>query len=103
MVVVTSYRIRPDAADEEARLMRSVFGELRANGPADLAYALFRTGNEFASVFVNLADDGADAVLKSPSFLAHGDGFAARADGRIGLQRISLRLVDSYGFRIGPP
>src|SRR5262249_30262209 len=58
-VTLVRYTTKPGHADENEKLARSVFGELRSSQPDGLAYGLFRDGNEFIHVFLNMKEDDA--------------------------------------------
>jgi len=51
--VVVRYRTRPDAADENARLVEAVFTALTEIGPADFRYTTYRLAD--AGTFVHVA------------------------------------------------
>ncbi len=56
---IVSYKTKPDAAEENARLVERVFAELGAKDPGGLRYATFRLadGVSFMHVVVQEGDD----------------------------------------------
>ena len=58
-VTLVRYTTKPDRAAENEALSRAVFAQLRNAPPEGVAYALFRDGDEFIHVFVNLKEDDA--------------------------------------------
>ena len=48
-------------------MSRKVFAELRRDAPGKVAYALLRDGDAFVHLFVNTAQDDADAILELPA------------------------------------
>jgi len=92
------YSTRPEAAADNERLSRAVFDQLRAEAPDDIAYALFRNGDEFIHLFVNLANDDSDVLTETSSFRAFQTGAEARWETRPDVSRQSVELIDSYGL-----
>jgi len=56
-VTVVRYTTKPDHTAENEALSSAVFAQLRSAPPEGVAYALFRDGNEFIHVFLNLKAD----------------------------------------------
>ena len=96
-LTIVRYTSKPEAAEENAALSRRVFEEVRGTAPDDIGYALFRAGNEFTHVFMNLAEDNSDAVTDIPSFHAFQADLLARCDVPPQADRNSVELIDSYG------
>ena len=97
-VTLVRYAAKPERAAENEALSRAVFAELRARTPGGVAYALFRNGAEFVHLFVNLAEDSSDAVTELPTFKAFGKDSSERYEAPPQVERLSLQLVDAYGF-----
>jgi hypothetical protein len=55
---IIHYRTRPEAAEENRRLVEQVFAELRAERPDGLRYATFRLADGVS--FVHLVDNEGD-------------------------------------------
>jgi hypothetical protein len=92
------YATKPEAGAENARLSHAVFDELRANAPEQVAYALFRDGDEWVHLFVNFAADNSNAVTGLTSFDTYQANLSARCAAPPDPLRLSVELVDSYGF-----
>jgi hypothetical protein len=97
-VTLVRYKAKPDRADENEALSRAVFAELHAKTPEAIAYALFRDGLDFVHVFINFGADDSSAVTELPSFKSFSENAAARYEAPPEVTRISLHLVESYGF-----
>jgi hypothetical protein len=97
-VTLVRYATKAETSDENERLARAVFDEVRANAPDRLGYALFRDGDEFIHLFVNLADESADAVTGLPSFQAYQADLASRCATPVVPVRLAVELVDSFGI-----
>ncbi|HEX9066534.1 MAG TPA: hypothetical protein VF843_15605 [Streptosporangiaceae bacterium] len=66
---VVRYTTKPEAAEENVRLIREVFAELAAQGPAGLRYAAFRLDDGVSFVHVaTLADEGSNPLAASEAF-----------------------------------
>jgi hypothetical protein len=92
------YTTKPEASAENERLSRAVFDQVRAEAPNDIAYALFRAGDEFIHLFVNLAADNSDAVTETSSFHTYQSDLANRCAIPPQAVRLSVELIDSYGI-----
>ena len=101
-VTVVRYTTRPDKADENERLSRAVFAELRAKQPPGLAYALGRAGDVFVHMFINFAEDDAEALAGLPSFKAFSAGQADRFTAPPEVIRMSVDVVEACGFERAP-
>ena len=97
-VTFVRYTAKPDRAAENEALSRAVFGQLRSAPPEGVAYALFRDGNEFLHVFVNLKADESDPVTELPAFKAFSKEIKERCDVPPEVTRFAVTLVDSYGL-----
>jgi hypothetical protein len=98
-VTLVRYTAKPDRAAENESLSRAVFAQLRSAPAKGVAYALFRDGNEFVHVFLNLREDESAPVTALPAFKAFEEGIAERCEVRPKATRLAVQLVDSYGFR----
>jgi hypothetical protein len=97
-VTMVRYTAKPGRASENESLSKAVFAELKASAPDHIAYALFRNGLEFLHLFVNLKDDDSSAVTELPTFKAFGRDISERCEAPPEQTRLSLELVDCYGF-----
>jgi quinol monooxygenase YgiN len=100
-VTVVKYAIKPDRADENEKLSRAVFAQLRANNPPHIAYTLLRDGNEFLHVFINAKEDDASAVIELPLFKEFSRNVEERYQAPPELTRYRLNLLETYGLRSG--
>ncbi len=100
-VTLVRYTTKPDRAAENEALARAVFGQLRSAPAPGIAYALFRDGNEFVHVFVNLKEDDAAPLTDLPAFKTFTDGIDERCEVQPKPMRVAAQLVESYGFRAG--
>lgn len=100
-MTLVRYTTKPELAAENEALSRAVFTQLHEHSPGEVAYALFRDGNEFTHVFVNLKEDDAAVITELPTFVKFQSDIAARCEIPPQVTRVTADLVDSYGF-IGP-
>jgi hypothetical protein len=87
---VIRYQTRPEAADENQRLIENVFAELAVKTPAGLRYNSFRLAD--GVTFVHVVDG--DGLADVPAFQEFQRGFEQRLAGE--LTREEARLVGSY-------
>ena len=77
--VVVRYRTRPDAADENERLIKAVFEELAATRPGGIRYLTFRV-DETTFVHVAVVDSDANPLEDIRAFQAFASGVAGRCE-----------------------
>jgi hypothetical protein len=97
-VTVVRYTTKPERSAENEALSRAVFAQLRSDPPEGIAYALFRDGNDFIHVFLNLRADDPAPVTELPAFKAFSQEIKERCEVQPDANRIIASLVDSYGF-----
>jgi hypothetical protein len=97
-VTLVRYAAKPDCADENERLGRAVFDELKRTAPEHVAYALFRNGLEFVHLLINFEADDSSPVTELASFKAFTKDVAARCQAPPEQTRLGVRLLDSYGL-----
>ncbi|GIL41668.1 hypothetical protein [Roseiterribacter gracilis] len=97
-VTVVRYTAKPDRADENEKLARAVFDELRAKAPKDVAYALLRDGNEFLHLFVNSNTTDASVLTELPSFKTYGGDVSTRCEAPPEPVRYEMQMLESYGL-----
>ena len=97
-MVVVRYRTKPEAAEENQRLVERVFSELNAEEPGGLRYATFRLadGVTFVHVASIEAEDGVHPLSQSAAFAAFQQGIGERCDEPPMPQ--DATLVGSYRF-----
>jgi hypothetical protein len=77
--VVVRYRTRPDAADDNERLIKAVFEELAAVRPGGIRYLTFRV-NETTFVHAAVFDSDANPLEGLAAFQAFTSGLADRCE-----------------------
>jgi quinol monooxygenase YgiN len=97
-VTLVRYTTRPEMTQENEALTRAVFDALRAARPAEVGYSVFREGDAFTHLFVNWADDNADALTELPAFKAFQSGSAERMTAPPEVIRLNPRLLEAFGF-----
>jgi hypothetical protein len=93
------YATKSEHTAENERLATAVFDELRRRTPKHVAYALFRNGDEFLHLFVNLETDDASEVTELPTFKAYTKNILERCEAPPEPLRVSMELLNSYGFQ----
>lgn len=97
-VTLVRYTTKPDCAEENESLSRAVFAQLRTAPPDGVAYALFRDGNEFIHVFLNLKADDSAPVTELPAFKTFQGAIVDRCEVPPNATRLAVQLVDCFGF-----
>ena len=97
--VMVRYRTRPEAADENARLVQAVFQELNADDPGDLRYATFRLADGVTFVHVAFTEDDDSPLQRSAAFKEFQQGVVDRIEE--GPDRTEVTLVGEYAFLAG--
>jgi quinol monooxygenase YgiN len=97
-LTMVRYTTNPEDTEENERLSRAVFEEVRTHAPEGVAYAVYRQGDEWVHLFANLRDDNSDAVTELPSFKAYQADLRARCATPPEPQRLSIQLLESYGL-----
>jgi hypothetical protein len=97
-LTMVRYTVKPEAAEENIRLSRAVFTEAHQTKPEHIAYGLFRQGDEFIHIFLNLAEDSSEALTGMPSFQAFEQGMAERVLAPPAVTRLAVERIDSYGL-----
>jgi hypothetical protein len=69
------YRVKPEKADENQRLIEGVFGELHAKAPEHVRYLVLRLSD---GTFCHLVDDSAKIVPNLDAFAAFRRGGVER-------------------------
>ena len=95
--VVVRYKVKPDRADENQRLVEGVYAELARQDPAGFRYATFRLDDGVSFVHVASLEAGADNPLpKVAAFAEFTRDIADRCDEPPVARDASL--VGSFGF-----
>jgi len=94
--VIVRYRTRPEAAEENARLVENVYAALAATDPGDFRYETYRLDD--GTTFVHIARvTGANPLTDLPAFVEFQRDLAQRCAEPPAPAAASL--VGSYGRR----
>ena len=75
---VVRYQTLPESADENARLVAAVYGELAESKPAGLQYATFRLDDGVSFVHIAVLDGEENPLQASAAFAAFQAGIQDR-------------------------
>jgi hypothetical protein len=92
--VLVRYTTRPDAAEENQRLIEQVFAELHASEPVGLRYAAFRLDDGVTFVHVVGLDGNDDPLGRTAAFATFQTGIRQRVVGQI--EPAEATLVGAY-------
>jgi hypothetical protein len=98
MIRIVRYQTRPEAAEENQRLVEKVFAELNAADPGVVSYASFRLADGVSFVHVVAGDGG--ALAESAAFAAFQEGIGDRVVE--GPEASDASLIGSYRFLPSP-
>jgi hypothetical protein len=101
-VTMVRYTAKPECADENERLSRAVFAELRELRPPGIAYTLCRAGDEFVHVFINFNADESESVTELASFKAFSAGGPDRWVAPPDIVRLGVNVVEAYSAARAP-
>ncbi|MFI5042020.1 MAG: hypothetical protein ACHQNA_09270 [Acidimicrobiales bacterium] len=95
--VVIRYRTRPEAADENARLVEAVFASLAEAAPPDFRYTTYRLADGATFVHVARFDTTGNPLASLPAFVE----FQRELEQRCVEQPApsEATVVGSYGWR----
>ena len=92
------YKVRPDRAEENVRLVEAVYAELAQAMPEGLHYATFRLPDGVSFMHIVVETDQPGLILKEvAAFRAFSADIEARCDEPPAVTEITL--VGSYGIR----
>ena len=96
--VIVRYQTRPDAADENQRLVQQVFAQLAEDDPGGLRYATFRLGDGVTFVHVATVEGDINPLQKVGAFAE----FQRELGGRVEAppQAADATLVGSYRWPV---
>jgi hypothetical protein len=97
-VTVVRYTTKSDRSDANEALTRAVFAELEGKADQPFSYAVFRNGDDFLHLFVNLTEDDASGLTELASFKRFSESGADRWTAPPETIRVGMELVASYGF-----
>jgi hypothetical protein len=78
--VVIRYRTKPEAADENARLVAAVYAALAKTDPGHLRYITYRLADGVTFVHVAQRDTGANPLAELPEFAEFQRNLADRCE-----------------------
>jgi hypothetical protein len=76
--VIVRYRTRPDAADENSRLVESVFASLAEVEPSDFSYSTFRLADGVSFLHIACIGVTGNPLPDLPAFAEFQSGLARR-------------------------
>ena len=91
------YRVKPERAEENQRLIEGVFRELHAKSPAQVRYLVLRLSD---GTFCHLVDDSTKTVPNLDAFAAFQRGGAERRLDEP--QQLEATVVGNYRMLIEP-
>ncbi|HEX9811468.1 MAG TPA: hypothetical protein VGA88_05200 [Burkholderiales bacterium] len=93
------YKIKPDAVQENARLIEKVFQELAATSPAGVRYVALALDDGTFVHFSAIEDDGANPIPRLAAFQTFQSGIKERC---IEPPRVSVATVVGDFRMLGP-
>jgi len=96
--VMVRYRTKPEAAEENQRLVEAVYRELNAEDPGGFRYATFRLADGVTFVHLVAYDSDDNPLQRSAAFKEFQQDFAARAVEAP--EFIDVTLVGEYGMAV---
>jgi Antibiotic biosynthesis monooxygenase len=94
--VIARYRVKPDRADENERLVRAVYEELHETKPEGLRYATLRLDDGVSFVHLSESESDTSPLTEVPAFKAFQKEIADRTDEQPVVTE--AEVVGSYGF-----
>jgi hypothetical protein len=94
--VIVRYRVKPDRADENERLVRAVYEELHETKPEGLRYATLRLDDGVSFVHLSESESDTSPLTEVPAFKAFQKEIADRTDEQPVVTE--AEVVGSYGF-----
>jgi len=80
--IMVRYKVKPDQADANTKLVEAVYDELHRSRPAGFRYATFRLddGLTFVHLAITETDDGSNPLSGIQAFGRFQEGIAERCD-----------------------
>ena len=80
--IMVRYKVKPDQADANTKLVEAVYDELHRSRPAGFRYATFRLddGLTFVHLAITETDDGSNPLSGIQAFERFQEGIAERCD-----------------------
>jgi hypothetical protein len=92
---VVQYKTRPEAAEENQRLIEEVFAELNSKDPGGLRYMSLRLADGVSFVHVAIVEDGSNPLAESAAFAEFTHNIAERCVEQP--RQTTATVVGSYG------
>lgn len=92
--VVVRYQTRPEAAEENQRLIEQVFAQLAEEEPSGVRYAAYRLADGVSFMHVVVHEDDSDPLPTMSAFAAFQKGLGDRLVDRP--SRVGAELIGSY-------
>jgi hypothetical protein len=80
--VIVRYRVKPERAAENEKLVREVYAELHRRSPDGLRYATYRLEDGVSFVHVASTEDGRNPLLELDAFKRFQEKIEERCDER---------------------
>ncbi len=93
---VVQYQTRPEAADENERIVREVFAELNATNPGGLRYVSLRLGDGVTFVHIGIVEGEVNPLGDTKAFQEFQQTIGERLAGSP--QRSDATVVGAYGL-----
>lgn len=94
--VIVRYKVKPEFADENTRLVQAVFTELAGNKPAGLRYAAFIAEDGLTFFHVASVEGDNNPLFESAAFKAFQKDIADRCDEKATLTQV--QEIGSFNF-----
>ena len=98
--ILVRYRVKPDSADQNQKLIESVFSELSEAAPAGVSYASFKLDDGVS--FVHMAsidtDDGSNPLAGLDAFKAFTQDIKDRCDE----PPVAMEMTEIGAYRFFP-
>jgi quinol monooxygenase YgiN len=94
--VIVRYRVKPDRADENEKLVRAVYEQLDETKPEGLRYATLRLDDGVSFVHLSESESEVSPLTEVPAFKAFQEEIADRCEEQPVVT--SVDVVGSFGF-----
>jgi hypothetical protein len=97
--VIVRYQTRPEAAEENQRLVEQVYAELARDDPGGLRYATFRLADGVTFVHIGIHEGEVNPLPQTAAFVEFQRGIGDRCV--VPPAPMAATLVGAYGLPIG--
>jgi hypothetical protein len=95
-IVVVEYRTRPDAAEENQRLVEQVYAQLAREEPDGLRYATFRLTDGVTFIHISITEGAVNPLIRLSAFTEFQREISERYEELP--RRLGASLAASYHF-----